>query len=61
MLTSPMTHIINTDSNLESLDLKNEKFKFKKNDFWWDIDNDFMFWVNNKEFTTKFNQEMNIK
>lgn len=25
-----------------------------KNDFWWDIENDFMFWVFNPEFDAKF-------
>ena len=26
------------------------------NDFWWDIDNDFMFWKENKQFEEKFKQ-----
>ena len=27
-----------------------------QNDFWWDIDNDFMFWKKNVDFETKFKQ-----
>jgi len=28
------------------------------NDFWWDIDNDFMFWKFNPDFDIKFKEEI---
>ena len=31
------------------------------NDFWWDIDNDFMFWKEDKEFTENFLKALKIK
>lgn len=30
------------------------KTKYRDNDFWWDIDNDWFFWKTNADFDTKF-------
>lgn len=32
----------------------NNKLRFRSSDFWWDIENDYMFWKYNPEFTVKF-------
>jgi len=33
---------------------RKEKEEDQRNDFWWDIENDFMFWKKNDVFQSKF-------
>ena len=38
--------------------IKNDGYYKDKFDFWWDIENDLMFWKKNTEFETKFKVEI---
>ena len=41
-------HLVNGEDNV-------------RNNFWWDIDNDFMFWITDKEFTKDFIEALKEK
>lgn len=39
-------------------DFINDNYTYHYNDFWWDIDNDFMFWKFTPDFDIKFKKEL---
>jgi hypothetical protein len=50
----------NTYTNPSEHDLDWQKKRPHKTDFWWDIDNDFMFWKKNNEFEVKFKKLIEV-
>lgn len=62
---SELSEILNTLEKLAKKEIRLKEWidfpnwlndKEHWNDFWWDIDNDFMFWEENKQFEEKFKQ-----
>lgn len=44
---------IGLDQHFSKHELSRKGLEYRKEDFWWDIDNDFFFWFTNDSFTTK--------